>query len=175
MHRPLPYSAFPEELAHHLGAMTVAFQRIEEEVLGLLRSLVPIDSEILDALLSKNWQISARLHIAKEVAELSLRDDIELSRVRRLVERIEEISHWRNDVMHAASHGFNKNTGEVIQLVRKKRKAVGKILSKSDLELGVDRMYLVLESFDQLNADVEDWDEPLKFWAKPGSFLSRAQ
>jgi hypothetical protein len=170
MRMPLPYSAFPDDLAHHVGAMTVAYQRVEEEVLGLIRSVTHVEPEILDVFLSRNWQISARLQILKDLSTLCLDDVAEASRVNKLADSIDKIGKQRNEFMHSATHGFNKQTGEILQLNRKKKKAEAKWLRKEDLEILINRMYLILEALDQRHNDVDDWDQPLGFWDAPATF-----
>lgn len=164
---PLPYSAFPEELALYVGAITVAYQRLEDEVPQLIRNIVPFDPDILDVFIARTWQISGRLQLIEELVPLCVEDTDERGRLVQLVKRIKDVGTARNAIMHSATHAFNKQTGEILQVNKRRKASHVATLGEREFRTVVNRHYLILECFDQRQAGVEDWIEPLFCWDKP--------
>ena len=165
---PLPYSAFPEELAHHVGAMTVAYQRIEDEIPNLIQSIAHIEPDALNVFLLRIRAISNRLQILQELSKVSLKDDAEISRLKKLCEKVSEVGQERNSFIHSATYSFDKQTGDVFQFDKKKKSL--KRLGSEKFELLINRMYLILAAFDQRFYGVDDWDNPFGYWDSPIKF-----
>ena len=168
---PLPYSAFPAELAHHVGAMTVAYQRIEDEIPNLIESIAHIKPDALNVFLKKIWGIISRLQILQDLSKICLENDAEVSRINKICARVKEVGQERNSFIHTATHSYDKQTGDIFQFDKKNSKL--KTLGSDKFELLINRMYLILEAFDQKYYGVDDWDSPLGFWNSPIKFWSQ--
>ena len=168
---PLPYSAFPEELAHLVGCMTVAYQRIEDEISTLIESIAHIEPDALNVFLSKIWAIAPRLEILQDLSKVYLEDDAEVSRINKLCKRVKAVGRERNSFIHSAVNAFDKQSGDVFQVDKKKSKL--KRLGSDEFELLTNRMYLIIEAFDQRHYGVDDWDSPFEYWNSPIKFWNQ--
>jgi hypothetical protein len=86
--RPLSYSAFPKALAEPLGVMTVAYQRLEEEVATLFEAVSGTSPEVAGVLLKKLDNTSGRVAVIKEIARVCIPDEVETGRVLDLCGRV---------------------------------------------------------------------------------------
>lgn len=147
--------------------MTVAYQRIEDEVSNLIESIAHIEPEALNVFLSRIWQIAPRVQILQDLSKL-YDDDAEHSRIKNFCKRVEKVRQERNGFIHSANHSFNKQTGEIHQVNKKTGKL--KLIGGRDFERLINRMYLILHALDQRHYGVVEWDSPLRYWESPPKF-----
>jgi len=150
------------------GVMTVAYQRIEDEISTLIEFIAHIEPDALNVFLSKIWGIAQRLEILRDLSKVYLDDGAEVSRIEKLCERVKEVGQERNSFIHSANYAFDKQSGDALQFDKKKSKL--KRFGSDEFTLLINRMYLIIKAFDQRQFEVDDWDSPFEYWNSPSKF-----
>jgi len=162
---PLPYSAFPEDLAPLVGAMTVAFQSIEDEIPTLIELIINADEEVVGVFLNR-VPISAQIEFVKNLSKICIEDEAEILKINELCKKVGVVRKNRNDFIHSRNLGFNKQTGEVFQASRGRLNIHG----AEEFEMLINRMYLLIVALVNRRFDVEEWDTSLRYWDRPEQY-----